>query len=271
MDANQEVSDMIVEIKKRGMKQYEIAQALNVNPAYITLFKSKQMSATDEEIEQLKKILTSLSPVEEITNDENEPVENESTYSEWLTQQMLVSKIHAINLSEKSGLSLQTINLITSGKTQNPQQSTKTKIEQALKELSNNNDQSFDSEIITPPVQGDENLYLGIPFTKSDIDDSPNQMGVYVIHDHRGYPTYIGSGQIRSRLRNHYEKRAFSDERIATTFSYIRINEGDSEEQKKAARNEARKWENIIIKFAGESVLLNNKLRLISERINEDE
>jgi transcriptional regulator with XRE-family HTH domain len=250
------VPALINAIKGLGMTQSQIATNLNVSPAMVTFWKQGTSVPSAEHLPLLRSLFDGLSKAQTAS-----PISSvETSYSEWLEDRMAELNVSPASLANQAGINIMTLNLILSGKTQNPQKGTREKIEAALRRLTQSG-KSKPPFTLAAPVPTEDEPHIGIPFSKEEIKGAPNKIGVYVIHDRRGFPTYIGSGNIMKRLKDHFERKAFSDERVASSFSYILLEQEDSDRELSHIRDEARRWERIIIKFSGSSVLLNNALR----------
>jgi len=94
-------------------------------------------------------------------------------------------------------------------------------------------------------------------FNDNEIDQAPDKIGIYAIHDRRGYTTYVGQGKIKSRLRLHKQSIHFVSDKVANSFRYFITQDGDNYGD---AKQQAIFLEKLIIKFTGNSILLNTNL-----------
>jgi transcriptional regulator with XRE-family HTH domain len=260
---------LIQYLKEYGMNQNEIAEYVEVSPSLISQWKYGNMEPNDEQLESLRDLFKSL---RDELNDEDSVEERntssiviEPSYGAWLGDQINISEIKVRELAEKSGMSYLGLSRILSGDTSNPQRATREKIERALVSFSSKKDGRGSSTLkfIAPP-SSDESFASGLPFTREEVDLAPTSIGIYVIYDRRGFPTYVGSGAIKSRLRSHREKTAFADLRVANSFSYYLVKGANIDE----SRSEARHLERLLIKLMGSPLLFNEKL---VEQLSEHE
>jgi transcriptional regulator with XRE-family HTH domain len=253
---------LVADIKAAGMSQIDIARNLNVSPTLVTFWKQGTTNPSPENLALLRGLVDKLQSDGRQAPPRAVEEKDEPRYGEWLQDKLAELDIAPAALAEASDLHILTLNLILSGQTQNPQKGTRERIEAALERLAvAKQPEGVGPQSLHPPAAPDEELHVGIPFERDELREAPNKVGVYVVHDRRGFPTYIGSGVISSRLRAHWDRRAFADDRVAASFSYIVVQRDDSEAEVVRATAEARKWERIIIKFSGNSLLLNNALR----------
>ncbi len=110
------------------------------------------------------------------------------------------------------------------------------------------------------PTEEDTWYYIGLPWTREEIDQVPDEPGVYIIHDRLGRPAYVGvahkgAGGIRARLKKHDELRWTSDRRVASTFSYALAARMPSSDPSSLAKA----LEELLIKFMGNAILINKR------------
>lgn len=265
-DLHNKVSNQIAVLIHRGITQNEIAEALSLYQAEVSQLYRKKRNFPENKIIAIKSQLEKL--VDEFNYEDEDisevqKVEEERSFSNRLIDQMTQLELSPIDLAEISGLSYQTINLIRRGITSNPQEKTKRKIQKALDEVAKNRKLKIEKIDLPKTKNESERLFLGLPFNKEEIDQAPNLIGVYAIHDSRGYPTYIGKGKIKTRLKDHSDRRAFLSPKVASTFSYYIVQEEDekTKSEKQEAGKRALLLEKILTKFAGNTILLNIKNR----------
>lgn len=185
----------------------------------------------------------------------DEPVQV-SQYGEWLRAELERRQTNAVELAARTGIGINTIVALLEGRTERPQQRTRERIEKAL--------------AVTAPEDGapapkrptveDTWYYIGLPWTREEIDQVPDEPGVYIIHDRLGRPAYVGvaykgTGGIRARLKKHDELRWTSDRRVASTFSYALAARMPSSDPSSLAKA----LEELLIKFMGNAILINKR------------
>lgn len=244
------ISAMIQRLIEEGMSQSDISVSLNVSGAIISLLKTQKYSSRLDYHE---------GALEELLNDRGVDVqsvhhvdgEGSSAFGDWLAQQLEERNIAPSVLARNAGVSALTVGYIIDGTTINPQKGTREKIEKALNASWDGEELGNDVRVITS----------GVPFSKQEIDQIPEGVGVYAIHDRRGFPTYIGKGRVKNRLKGHIEHRAFIEQRVAYTFSYTLLSsEGTEKDRKKEVDEEAFWIERLMVKFVGNAVLVNDRL-----------
>lgn len=250
-------SELIGKLLSNGFTQKELADNLNLYQGEISQLSRQVRTLQKDRYTTIIEILEKL--VEENINpndtEEATQIQPEYNYGTWLYDQLTELNITPIEFSAESTISFQALNLIINGSTSNPQFRTKQVIEKTLERLSKERKKTIEKK--NSAITNEEKLFIGIPFTPAEIDQTPDKIGVYAIHDKRGYPTYIGKGRIKNRLKDHSDRISFASNKVAATFSYYVIQNGDNEIDKEKADKEARTMEKIITKFAGNTILLN--------------
>jgi transcriptional regulator with XRE-family HTH domain len=107
-------------------------------------------------------------------------------------------------LAEQSGVSGQQISNIEIGRTRNPQESTRTKLEKALSMQAPPETVQEETESQTIPGLG-----TLVGFDPHEQDSLPRCHGVYVLYDKTARPVYVGRAtkrHISVRIPEHYEK-----------------------------------------------------------------
>ncbi len=173
------------------------------------------------------------------------PEVSDNLYGDWLRKMLDYKKLTAGDLAEKSGVSAPQIYNIIAGRSRNPQQKTRERLEAALEAKPAGEAKPAE---VTIPGMGD--LTDFDPHDQTLLPDVP---GVYVFYDITDRPVYVGKavkGQrtIRVRVREHYEKFWFKRP-IVDNAAYIEI--GDEELCKSVER--------ALIKFLKSNAVLNKQ------------
>ena len=249
---------MIGAIVQSGMPQGMMAESLGVSQATVSLLKHKKLrpSTAARYLESLKKLMSDqgLSTQAKVSNTSD--VEPIGQFGLWLGEKLQEYQKTPAEIAEHAGVSAVTINYILDGTTSSPQSGTKDKIKAALEKLSN-----AEATDGAPEEREAQDTFYGLPYNEQEVQQVPNRKGVYAIHDRRGYPTYIGKGNLKARLLDHLKERAFVESKVAYTFSYVVLQKSDSEQAKKRADHESKRLERILTKFAGTTLLLNERNR----------
>ena len=184
---------------------------------------------------------------DEPSDDVLEPefdVEAPSAIGAWLNRHRLERNFSVPELASKAGLSAVAIYNIESGRSQNPQRTTVTKLEKALgRKLSPEAKQEAKDEATI------EGVGEWFNFDPSSQADWPDAAGVYVLYDISDKPIYVGQGQkISSRLHDHHEKFWFRPP-IVQNAAYVGIRNKGLREQ----------IEKVLIKFLKSNAVLNQQ------------
>ncbi|GJE16469.1 helix-turn-helix domain-containing protein [Methylobacterium marchantiae] len=165
-----------------------------------------------------------------------------SKFGQWLKSEREKSGLSASQLSQKVGISPQSIYNIENGKTLNPSYSTKEKIESVLGVEAPENTTKEDEA--SQSVEGLGSLQ---DFDPHAFDLIPSEPGVYVLYDISDRPIYVGrSKNVRKRLIQH--SNAFWYKKpIVVAASYIKITQDE-------LRNQI---EEIMIKFLKTNAVIN--------------
>jgi transcriptional regulator with XRE-family HTH domain len=172
--------------------------------------------------------------------------DDENPYGTWVRVEREKKGWTQGQLAESAGLSGQQISNIETGRTRNPQNRTRDKINQAL-------GQQPSQEIVTAEESQVSILNLGalVGFEPYDEDNLPDVRGVYVFYDRTKRPVYVGRATKRPisvRVREHSEKFLFKSP-VVHTASYLEITD----------ESLCKQTEQILIKFMRTHLLLNRQ------------
>src|SRR5690606_1439533 len=125
-----------------------------------------------------------------------------NAFGEWVRDTRKRDGKSRYQLAQASGLSPMAVLNLEIGKTQNPQDKTRKRLEKAVKA-------KVPEDIAEESVE--EKTIKGhgarVNFDPYSRDDLPTAAGVYVFYDISDRPIYIGQGKnISTRVRNHAEK-----------------------------------------------------------------
>jgi len=192
-------------------------------------------------------------PVEAPTPELERKETGPSPYGLWMEESRVKRGLTIEKLADAAGLSLPAIYNIRSGRTQNPNSSTRARLEKALGEVPS-------QQIITQTERETEVEGLGSlqNFDPYNLEEIPASPGIYVFYDISDRPVYVGrSRDMRRRVRQHGDRFWFRRP-IVEDGSYIQI--GDD--------TLLRQIEEILIRFLKSNAVLNQNL---VDRDMEDE
>lgn len=236
------------------LNQTEVAVHLDVSPGLVSQWKSGYAKISPEYAEELQGLAADTRRSHRNDKDDESDIGSDTqsdsqSYGEWLAAQLYAINKTQATFAKQSKVHPMTISNLINGKT-SPQQGTRQKIENALRATSPQRKSS--GKTPSAPKADPNEPVVGISFTKDEISQAPNQVGVYVIHDGRGHPTYVGKGKLRSELTHHAGRTWAASEHAAAKFSYAVL--GNDQD--------ADKIETILIKFMADSLLVNIKKRV---------
>jgi transcriptional regulator with XRE-family HTH domain len=235
--------------------QARIAEALNVSQATVSNW-LRSSSIASKYLEAIRKLENELAQGSPQSADGHAtavaPRSDETPYADWLRAELEQQDTNAVELAQRSGVNVNTILNLLEGRTEKPQQRTRQRIEAALP-VKPSSEQ-------TEAAGSDPWYYIGLDWSADEIDQVPDEPGVYIIHDRLGRPAYIGvaykgKGGIRARLRKHNELRWTSDNRVARSFSYALSGRMPNSDPSQLAKS----LEKLLIKFMGNAILINER------------
>lgn len=181
---------------------------------------------------------------EEYEEEEDDDNDDSNAYGEWVRDTRRRAGMSRIQLAESSGVSAMAIRNIEIGKTQNPQDKTRKRLEKALKA-------KVPKDIAEETAEEQTIRGLGalVNFDPYSRDDLPTVAGVYVLYDISDRPIYIGQGKnISKRVRNHAEKFWFKHP-IVSHAAYVEIVDTQLRYQ----------VEQVLIKFLKSNAVINKQ------------
>lgn len=168
------------------------------------------------------------------------------SYGDWLLKTREGMGWSRSTLAQKSGVSEVGIYNIEAGRTENPRQETKAKLQKAL--------QKTPSEKLVKEI-AEESQIAGIgqleDFDPHIVGERPKVNGVYVFYDATKRPIYVGRSSrqtIAVRVSQHEEKFWFKRPLVESA-SFVKIDDESLCEQ----------VEDVLIKFLKSNALLNKR------------
>lgn len=168
-----------------------------------------------------------------------------SEFGRWLFETRTKKNLTVNQLAETSGISFVQIYNIESGRSQNPQGKTRTRLANALGE-------SPSPAVVqaTESAATAQNVGEFIDFDPHDENDLPEVAGVYVFYDVSERPIYVGQTKsIRERiLRDHFTRFWFKAP-IVQTAAFVEIED----------ETLRKKVETVLIRFLKTNAVLNKQ------------
>ena len=217
------------------LTQHQLAQQIGVSQPLVSQWESGKTAPTEEQSEALHELLPMLKAKVGVRPE---------GFGEWVFNRRKDVGYSTTELAQKAGLSILTIYNIEGGKTGNPQEATKKKLEGALGE-------SIPTKTAKALAEeaGVEGLGELHDFDPHDPEQWPAEPGIYVFYDVSERPIYVGQGQsIKIRIRDHAQKFWFKKP-IVEKALFIRI-EAD------ALRKQV---EQLLIKFLKSHAVINKQ------------
>ena len=227
--------------ESKRMTQAALGKAVGVSQTMVSTWERSTGRPDDEWIALLDQALDTRFGA---TAEEHEASAETGAFGQWLRRTRIDRALSVSDLSQVSGVSLPSIYNIETGKTPNPRQQTRARLEKALGETTPTS--------VTAVVQEQSSIVgLGAltDFDPHDDTDLPTDPGVYVFYDISQRPIYVGqSDNIRRRVRDHSDKFWFKSP-IVETASYVAIPDNDLR----------KKIEQILIKFLKSNAVINQR------------
>jgi transcriptional regulator with XRE-family HTH domain len=242
VDPRQDFGPWLREVREsKRMTQAALGKAVGVSQTMVSTWERSTGRPDDEWIELLDQALdTRFGSAAE----EHDASAETGAFGQWVRRTRIDQAMSVSDLSQSSGVSLPSIYNIETGKTPNPRQHTRARLEKALGETTPSS--------VTAVVQEQSSIVgLGAltDFDPHDDADLPTDPGVYVFYDISQRPIYVGqSDNIRRRVRDHSDKFWFKSP-IVETASYVAIPDNDLR----------KKIEQILIKFLKSNAVINQR------------
>lgn len=175
---------------------------------------------------------------------DGETIANANAFGAWVQKSRQELKLSRHELAVKAGVSAMQITNIESGKTRNPRDTTRKRLQSAL-------GRDVPQDIQDEAIEESSVPGLGAleDFDPHSKEDWPIEPGVYVLYDVSDRPMYVGKSQnIASRLLDHQEKFWYRPP-IVNSASFIRV-------QQEKLRHQL---EQVLIKFLKSNAVINQQ------------
>lgn len=224
-----------------GLSQGDLGKRVGVTQPTIFNWEKSKAAPSDKKLVRLKEILGPF------TEDGLEESKERGTllFSAWVEKHRSEKGWTRPELASRAGVATPTIYNIEAGKTSNPQEQTRKRLERAF-------GFSLPSEIKTETQNTSKIEGFGelVDFNPYDERDLPGVGGVYVFYDVSERPVYVGETQnIKKRITGDHKTRFWFRPPIVETASFVQI----SEERRR------KEIEKLFIKFLKSNAVINQK------------
>ena len=172
------------------------------------------------------------------------PLDGAGIFGSWLRKARSTADMTVPELAEASGVSAVQIYNLEAGRSANPRDQTRKRLERALKT-------TVPQDVVADVAEEQQIEGLGplTDFDPHDKDDRPSCAGVYVFYDVSDRPVYVGkSKNIKSRVGGHEEKFWFKLP-IVSHAAYIEVKD----------QNLRHQLEQVLIKFLKSNAVINKQ------------
>lgn len=237
---------------EQGLSQSSLAEKVKVSQATISNWEKGKGAPNARERARLERILGQFDvPARSFgaasdgdSNDGASPAAEGRLFGDWLRKARETAEMSVFELAEASGVSQMQIYNLEAGRSVNPREWTRRRLEDALKAQVPKDIQDEVAE--EQAIQGLGELKDFHPYGNADL---PTCAGVYVFYDVSDRPVYVGrSKNIKTRVSAHAYSFWFRYP-IVSHAAYVEIK--DSELRKQV--------EQILIKFLKSNAVLNKQ------------
>jgi transcriptional regulator with XRE-family HTH domain len=227
---------------KQGLSQADLATKLNTTQTTISNWEFGSCKPNKANLKRLIEVLGDF----QSSADDTDGVAHSSVgaFGAWLRRAREGTGMSVPELATTAMVSAQTIYLLESGISQNPQSITKKKLEEALRA-------KIPSEVVHESESSQSIQGLGplIDFDPYEKLDRPTCSGVYVLYDISDRPIYVGKGiNIADRIDKHKDMFWFKFP-LVTHGAYLKVNDSTLRHQ----------VEQALIKFLKSHAVINRQ------------
>lgn len=223
-----------------GLSQSEVAAKLQVSQ--VTISNWEQAKSSPNEMQ--KKKLNTVLGAKGTKGEAESTADGASLFGSWLRKAREGANLTVPELAAASGVSAVQLYNLEAGRSANPREQTRTRLEKALKT-------TVPKDITADVAQEQDIEGLGplTDFDPHDEEDRPTCGGVYVFYDVSDRPVYVGkSKNIKKRVASHEEKFWFKLP-IVSHAAYIEAKDDTLRHQ----------LEQVLIKFLKSNAVLNKQ------------
>jgi transcriptional regulator with XRE-family HTH domain len=220
-----------------GLSQIELASKIGVSQKTVSNWEHDSARPKAIQIENLQNVLGLLTgaAVQQPTT---------GAFGAWLRRIRSEKNLSVAELATKSSVSIVSIYNIEAGKSQNPHEETRKRLEEALSTKVPDDVQQEIAE-----EQQVEGLSALTDFDPHDVDSRPKRPGVYVFYDVSDRPIYVGKSQdISKRVAEHEDKFWFKYP-IVSNAAYVEVKDAKLRHQ----------VEQVLIRFLKSNAIVNKQ------------
>jgi transcriptional regulator with XRE-family HTH domain len=237
---------------QQGLTQAALGKKIGVSQATICNWENNKGGPDEMELARIERVLGKLGGISKHTLDDSDRGSNELTapatdgrlFGDWLRKAREAAGMAVFELAQSSGVSQVQIYNLEAGRSTNPREETRRRLEKALKTEvpSDVQDQVAEERAI-------EGLGPLTDFDPHDNEDRPKCPGVYAFYDVSDRPVYVGkSKNISSRVASHEDKFWFKYP-IVNNAAYVEIKDKELRHQ----------VEQVLIKFLKSNAVINKQ------------
>lgn len=236
---------------QQGLSQGQVAEKLDVSQATVSNWEQGKSAPDERELKKLERVLGKLEERNRhrqggSQSDSDDVVVGGDTrfFGDWLRKSRESAGLSAVELADSSGISLVQIYNLEAGRSTNPREDTRKRLEAALRAKVPRDVQEQVAE-----EQSIEGLGPLTDFDPHDDEDLPSCSGVYVFYDVSDRPVYVGKAKnIGTRVEGHHEKFWFKYP-IVSHAAYVEIKDERLRHQ----------VEQVLIKFLKSNAVINKQ------------
>jgi len=231
---------------EQGLSQATLAEKLETSQVTISNWENDRAKPDENQIARMIRIMGLTRPgrVKRTSAEEVSNQGGSSPFGRWLGREREKAGMSVQELAESSSVSIPAIYNIESGRSPNPRQSTRKKLERAL-------EVDTPQDVLEVAEEASEIEGLGSlqDFDPHDKSDRPKLPGVYVFYDVSDRPIYVGkASDIAKRVKDHEDKFWFRPPIVANG-AYVEI----------PGETLRHQVEQVLIKFLKSNAVINKQ------------
>lgn len=223
-----------------GLSQQEVASRLGVSQVTVSSWE-RGTEPRARSVAALKALLGELTPE---AGEASELPESSSPFGIWLLRTREASDLTRAQLAMGAGVSEVAIYNLETGRTQNPQERTRNKLNEAL-----GSTPPADAVEATEEAAEIEGVGRLTDFDPHDSDDLPEGPGVYVFYDISQRPIYVGESRDMARRIGEHSDKFWFRAPIVASGSYVSV----------SVERLRKQVEQVLIRFLKSNAVINKQ------------